>query len=137
MSQRAAYRDTAIVMDTIVSVEVVTPQPATLVRPAIQRALGWFGLVEHVCSRFDPDSEVRQLLDHVGTPVVVGTVLFEAVRFALALAKTTAGVFDPTVGHLLEAKGFDRNYRTGERTPSQVPARGQASYRDVLVNPAR
>src|SRR4051794_2934273 len=119
MFQTQSHRATAIAMDTVVSIEVVTPQPEMTVRPAIQRALGWFGLVEQVCSRFDPDSEVRRLLDHVGTPVVVGTVLFEAVRFALALAKTTGGVFDPTVGHLLEAKGFDRNYRTGERTPSQ------------------
>jgi len=141
MPQTAAYRDTAIAMDTIVSVEVITPQPEMTVRPAIQRALRWFGVVEQVCSRFDPDSETRRLLDHVGTPVVVGTVLFEAVRFALALAKTTAGVFDPTVGGLLEEKGFDRNYRTGERVSSQVlgqiQPRGRASYRDVLVNPAR
>ena len=57
-------------------------------------------------------------------PVVVSPVLFEAVRFALALARETGGIFDPTVGRLLEAKGFDRDYRTGERARSQVPAGG-------------
>jgi thiamine biosynthesis lipoprotein len=53
------------------------------------------------------------------------------------LARETAGLFDPTVGQMLEAHGFDLNYRTGERTPSQTKAGGRASYRDVLVNPAR
>ena len=54
MSLTSSYRDTAIAMDTVVSVEVITSQPETLVRPSIQRALGWFGMVEQTCSRFDP-----------------------------------------------------------------------------------
>jgi thiamine biosynthesis lipoprotein len=131
------YRDTAIAMDTVVSVEVITSQPEALVRPAIQRALRWFGAVEQTCSRFDPASELRRLCAHVGGPVAVSPVLFEAVRFALALARETGGVFDPTVGRLLEAKGFDRDYRTGERAPSRVPANGRVSYRDVVLDPAR
>jgi thiamine biosynthesis lipoprotein len=147
MTQTPSYRDTAIAMDTIVSIEVVTDQPETAVRPAIQRALRWFGEVEQVCSRFDPDSELRRLCTQVGKPVVVGTVLFEAVRFAVVLARETAGLFDPTVGQVLEAHGFDRNYRTGQRTSAQVQQQarvqdqarggGRVNFRDVLVNPGR
>jgi thiamine biosynthesis lipoprotein len=72
-----------------------------------------------------------------GVPVEVSSILLEGVRFALALAQATNGAFDPTVGHLLESKGFDRNYLTGERTPSLMPADRRVSFRDVLVDPAR
>jgi thiamine biosynthesis lipoprotein len=124
-------------MDTLVSIEVVTAKPETTVRATMQRALNWFGVVERTCSRFDPGSEIRRLLGRAGAPVAASAVLFEAVRFALALARETAGAFDPTVGQLLESKGFDRNYLTGEQVRSLIPADGRVSYRDVLVDPAR
>jgi thiamine biosynthesis lipoprotein len=108
----------------------------TIVHPAMQRALDWFGVVEQICSRFDPNSELRHLCEQSGAPVAVSTVLFEAVRFALALARETRGVFDPTIGQILEAKGFDREYRTGQRTPSRLPAARPATYRDVQLDPA-
>src|SRR5437867_1572773 len=112
------HRSIALAMDTAVSVEVVSEAPADQLGSAMQRALAWFGAVEAACSRFDPGSELRQLLRHVGRPVPASPLLFEAVQFALALARSTAGAFDTTVGRLLEARGFDRDYRTGRRTAS-------------------
>jgi len=131
-------------MDTVVSVEVVTAQPGRVVRSAIERALGWFGEVERRCSRFDPQSELRQVLGHVGETVPVSPVVFEAVRFALALARLTNGAFDPTIGRTLEGYGFDRDYRTGERIgggalTGQPPAkagRSRESFRDVRLDVA-
>lgn len=80
---------------------------------AIDRAFGWFHEVERRCSRFDPGSEVSRLVRSVGVPVPVSDLVFEALRFALALARDTRGAFDPAVGALMESHGFSRNARTG------------------------
>jgi len=130
---RPAAVAAAVAMDTLVSIEVVG---AAAAGPAVARALGWFGRVEDVCSRFDPGSELRRLCARVGEPVPASPVLFEAVRFALALAARTRGAFDPTVGAALAARGFDRHYATGERFPVAAPA-GAATYRDVRLDAAR
>ncbi len=127
----------AVHMDTHVSIEVVSPEPERTVGAAMDRALGWFGVVEATCSRFDPNSELRLLTAQVGRPVPASGVLFEATRFALALAELTGGAFDPTVGRLLESRGFDRHYVTGEHTPSHGAADASARYRDVRLDPAR
>jgi len=55
----------------------------------------------------------------------------------LALAELTDGAFDPTVGHLMERKGFDRHYVSGERVASAIAPTGQVSYRDVRLDPQR
>ena len=132
-----AHRASSVAMDTLVSVEVLSAAPVERVAAAVQRALGWFAVVERACSRFDPASEVRGLFGQVGRPVAVSPLLFEAAQFALALARRTHGAFDPAIGHVLEAKGFDRHYLTGERVHSAVGAGERPSFRDVLLDPER
>jgi thiamine biosynthesis lipoprotein len=126
----------ASLMGTVVTIEVIGHGETEARRAeradTVARAIAWFQHVERCCSRFDPESELRQLSDHVGVPVAVSATTFEAVRFALALADETAGAFDPTVGHAMVARGFDTNYRTGESVT--VAAGGIATYRDVQLN---
>jgi FAD:protein FMN transferase len=110
-----AYEHTTAAMGTVVSVRVAGGVPAERAQ-RVQRALAWFAQVESVCSRFDADSEVRRLCTHVGTPVPVSALLFEVLQFALAVAAASDGAFDPTLGALGEARGFDRHWRTGLRT---------------------
>jgi thiamine biosynthesis lipoprotein len=104
-------------------------------REAIERALGWFGEVERVCSRFDAESELRRLCATVGEPVAVSRLLLEAVRFAVALADVTEGAFDPTVGGAMAARGFDRHWVTGEATGGSGggSAAGQGQRTDDLA----
>jgi thiamine biosynthesis lipoprotein len=123
-------------MDTGVNIQVVTSRPRGVVERDVQRALAWFETVERVCTRFDPNSEVMQLLDRVGEPVTVSTLLFEAVAFALDLADQTSGAFDPTIGAHMEQLGFNINYRTGEVIQTPVDARS-GSYRDVVLDRGR
>lgn len=126
-------RSTSIVaMDTIVSAKVVSDRPERELRDVLDRALGWFGEVERVCSRFDPDSELFRLSGQAGAPVQVSGLLFEAVRFALQVAELSGGLFDPTVGGVQAQRGFDRNYVTGERIrgPETEP---KVSWRDVVL----
>src|SRR5581483_307357 len=105
---------TTVSMDTVVAVRIVGHGDTDTQRAerehACERALDWFREIEATCSRFDPSSELRRLCACVGAPVAAGAILFEIVRFALALAVETDGAFDPTVGRRMEARGFDRNY---------------------------
>ena len=72
-----------------------------------------------------------QLTQHVGFPVGVSDLLFEAVRFALAVAEETDGAFDPTVGHAMEMRGFNREHRTGAIITTDIHTPSDVSYRDV------
>lgn len=133
--ERRAHRATSVAMATLVTVEVVTDAIDADVRPALDRALRWFAAVERACSRFDPNSELRRLVARVDEPVAVGPILFETLRFALALAAPTDGAFDPTVGAALQDLGFDRHYATGESS-AVGPLDRAASYCDVEIDQA-
>jgi FAD:protein FMN transferase len=130
---RLAHAFSTISMDTGVNIQVVTDGPREAIQPAVQRALAWFDTVERICTRFDKSSEVMRLIDHVGAPKRVSTLLFEVAAFAIDLAEQTEGAFDPTIGATMEQFGFNTNYRTGEAIHSEVDAEG-ASFRDVRLD---
>lgn len=130
----------SVAMGTFVSVEVVHREAVDAagtadVDAAIDRALQWFVQVEAVCSRFDPRSELQRLAARAGEAVPVSALLFEAVRFALAVAEATGGAFDPTMGASMEARGIDREHRTGRRIQTAFATEGDvATYRDVRLD---
>jgi len=107
-------------MDTVVFIDIAGRLSPAVEGEAIDRAFGWFSAVESACSRFDAASELMRLCATVGTSVRVSPILFEAVRFAIAVARLSGGAFDPTVGALMEARGFNRNYRTGLRIAADL-----------------
>jgi len=87
-------------MGTIVTIEVLQPNADA----AIDRAFGWFREIEARCTRFNPASELMQLVAQPvaqpSVPVPASPILFEAVRFSLMAAEATEGAFDPTTtGH--------------------------------------
>lgn len=105
-------------LGTVVTIHVVghgANDERDVRKDAVARAAGWFEEVERRCSRFDPDSELSRLVGQVNEPVKVSPLLFEAVRFAVAIARGSDGAFDPTVGARLESLGFDRHHATGDR----------------------
>jgi thiamine biosynthesis lipoprotein len=130
---RSLHEFATVSMDTGVHVQVISGHTRERIEPAVQRALAWFDMVERVCTRFDPNSEVMRLLQHVGQPVQVSTLLLEAAGFALDLGDLTEGAFDPTVGATLEQLGHATNYRTGEVVKSNVDA-ALGSFRDVRLD---
>ena len=75
-----------------------------------------------------------QLSTHVGVPVPASPILCEAVQFALSVAEDTDGAFDPTVGRRMEARGFNREHRTGQTIRSPFPHDDGVTYRDVHVD---
>jgi thiamine biosynthesis lipoprotein len=132
---RAAH--TEAWMDTLVTISLGLPIGE---RPRwdgqLRRAFEWFAAVESACSRFDPASEVNQLVEHVGEPVEVSPVLAAAIRLALRIAEDTGGAFDPVVGGRLAAAGYDRDYRTGVRWRGGRTLAPDATWRDVTIDDA-
>jgi thiamine biosynthesis lipoprotein len=125
MSARAApslFRTTRAYMDTPVTVVIAAAADDPACAAAAERAFAWFAEVEARCSRFDPRSELRALCERPGEPVPVSPLLFAAIRFACAVAERSGGAFDPAVGARQQARGLDRNYRTGRREPWTGPA---------------
>lgn len=117
-------------MGTVVTIRVLRDDSAD----AVARAFSWFHEIEEHCTRFDPDSELMLLNGQAGKAVPASAILFEAVRFALAVAEETGGAFDPTVGYRMEAGGFNREYRTGRVVESGTAADADVSYRDVALD---
>ena len=117
-------------MGTFVTVDVVAADAAP---EAFDRAFAWFDDVERTCTRFDEGSELMRLCARPGRPVAVSVLLFEAIRFAVAVAEDSGGAFDPTVGAAMARRGNDREHRTGRRVraPDSVTA---PSYRDIVVD---
>jgi thiamine biosynthesis lipoprotein len=77
-----------------------------------------------------------QLAARPGEPVAVSPMLFEAIRFACLVAEETGGAFDPTAGHRMMERGFDREHRTGKTIRVDMqPA--DVSYRDIEADPER
>src|SRR5579872_4400626 len=120
-------------MGTLVTIRVVREGA----EEAIDRAFGWFQEIEERCTRFKESSELMQLTARAGVPVAVSAILFEAVRFALMVAEETVGAFDPTVGHRMASRGFNREHRTGEIVRPAMEPDADASYRDVQLDPDR
>lgn len=140
MNGEARYRLTTRhkrFMDTIVTIHIADAESSAN-DPRMEQAFEAFAHVERVCSRFRPDSELRRLCDRAGQPVVVSGLLFEAVRFAILLARETDGAFDPTIGRLMQEVGFDREYISGERTApaiaeDEADSVSIANWKDVIV----
>jgi thiamine biosynthesis lipoprotein len=66
-------------------------------------------------SRFRPDSEIMRLCMQAGSDVEVSPLLFEAIRTALWAAAWSDGAVDPTVGNLVVALGYDRDFKLIDR----------------------
>ncbi|MSU66101.1 MAG: FAD:protein FMN transferase [Opitutus sp.] len=128
-------------MGTVVTIRVVGPaaQPEHR-RPlteGIELAVGWFQRIEQTCSRFEEKSELRRLSTQIGTAVPVSPILFHTVQFALQVAGETNGAFDPTVGQRMEARGFNREYRSGQAVNPAVVSAENVTYRDVRLDPKK
>jgi thiamine biosynthesis lipoprotein len=125
-------------MGTVVTVQVVGHGSNVRERQereaGVARALAWFHEANARCTRFDPASEVNELCARVGEPVPVSDLVFEAVRFALAVAEETGGAFDPTVGALMETRGFNREYRSGSAVRVAADTGTAATWRDVTID---
>ncbi|WNR42500.1 FAD:protein FMN transferase [Paenibacillus roseipurpureus] len=127
-------RKTKLFMDTAIEVKVVPGPNAVNIERKIERAFDAFRKVEEACSRFHPNSELMLACAQINQSISVSPFLFEPLRFAWELASLTNGVFDPTVGGLMEKYGFNMHYLTRNRI--ERPYDLDVTYRDVTLNDA-
>ena len=125
-------RKTKLFMDTFVDIEVVTRESCDMTEAKIERAFNAFQKVEQACSRFTSSSELMQAVQAVDTPVQISPLLFEPLHFAIELARLTDGVFDPTVGKVMEQQGFNRHYLTGDIIKSY--SADSVTYQDIFLD---
>jgi len=90
---------------------------------ALQMAECFFHEVEARFSRFRVDSELVQLNRTPDEAVRVSPDLAELVTLALAAARASDGIFDPTVIDALEAAGYDRSIELIRRDGTHPPRR--------------
>jgi thiamine biosynthesis lipoprotein len=67
---------------------------------------GW----ERVFSRFRPDSELNRVNGSESSVVAVSELFARVVRTALAAARSSGGLVDPTLGLSIEAAGYDTDF---------------------------
>jgi thiamine biosynthesis lipoprotein len=101
---------------------------------AVRAVEGLFSRWESVLSRFRPESELSRLNARAGTPVRVGPILLAAVEASIEAARTTGGLFDPTLGDELVRLGYDRSFEEIDEAPAATrpPRRGGAWRRAVV-----
>jgi thiamine biosynthesis lipoprotein len=105
--------------------EVSVVAEAAAAEPARAEVARLFQHWEQALSRFREDSELSRLNALAGRPVVVSELLLDALAAALAAARATAGLYDPTLLRALERLGYDRSF---EKLPAQAaPASGAAA----------
>jgi thiamine biosynthesis lipoprotein len=66
--------------------------------------------IDRACSRFRDDSELARLNASAGRWRSVSPLFLAALEVALAAARTTDGLVDPTIGRALRVLGYDRDF---------------------------
>jgi thiamine biosynthesis lipoprotein ApbE len=123
-------------------VQLVVTDPGKL--PAARRLLADdLAELDLACSRFRPDSELTTVADaaRAATGPVTMTVsplLAEAVAVSLRAASLTDGDVDPTVGAVLSALGYDRDFgQIADGGPAlPVSVRVIPGWRSIQLDPA-
>jgi thiamine biosynthesis lipoprotein len=94
-------------LGTTATVVVTDDHALAFARDELARRLE---LLDAACSRFRPDSELSRANERAGTPIELSPLLAELVAVALAAARTSGGLVDPTLGRALRAAGYDRTF---------------------------
>jgi thiamine biosynthesis lipoprotein len=116
--------------DAIGVTNSVTVTDADVLPEAVQIARKEVADLDDACSRFRPDSELSRL--NACSSARVSPLLLEAIETALHAASRSDGLVDPTIGRLMRALGYDRDFdvlvRRGPRSSFRlVPASGWRS----------
>lgn len=101
------------------------------------RAEMWLAGFEGRFSRFRLLSELSLLNRSAGTPVRVSPPLLRLVEMALALARRSGGIFDPTILPDLETAGYDRSFELiDKRAPRRARPARHPHWQDVVIDHA-
>lgn len=104
---------------------------------AIEDAFAYLARLEQRWSRFLPHSDITRLNQAGGRPVVVEHETVVLIFTMVEAWRITAGGYDPTLLHALEASGYlDHNVRGGRRAGSNVIDAMAARSAEILPDRA-
>src|SRR5689334_4925150 len=118
------------------TITLLLPEQQAAIGSKLVRAL--FTEWELTLSRFLPESELSWLNRQAGVPVVVSKLLYTVTAKALAAARATEGLYDPTLLDQLKQVGYDRSF---DELPAVLPDAGYNGrpgrrWSDIGMNPA-
>jgi thiamine biosynthesis lipoprotein len=98
-----------------------------------------FATWEATLSRFRANSELAALNRRAGEPVVVSALFFEVLQTALAAARATGGLYDPTLLRQIIRVGYDRSFDDLPAVMGAAPELGGpgGSWRWIQIDAAR
>ena len=119
------------------AISLLLPESQAAQGLQIVRAL--FAEWEQTLSRFLPESELSQLNQQAGSPVVVGDLLYYVLATALTAAQATEGVYDPALLDQLIQVGYDRNFDElpEVRFAPAFPGEPGGGWRGIRIDPGR
>jgi FAD:protein FMN transferase len=117
------------------TITLLLPEGQAVVGSKLIRGL--FTEWEFALSRFLPESELSRLNRHTGVPVMVSELLYTVTAKALAAARATDGLYDPTLLDQLTQIGYDRSF---DELPAVLPdaaynGRPGGGWHDIHMNP--
>ncbi len=117
------------------TISMLLPENRVELGAQIVRTL--FSEWEQILSRFLPESELSQLNQRAGTPVVVSALLYTVLATALTAAQATGGVYDPAMLDQLVQLGYDRTFDDlpAARSAFLFPGEPGGGWRGIRVNP--
>lgn len=95
-------------LGTTAAVAVVEPSAEADAVSLVARELD---AVDRACSRFRDDSDLMRVVRARGRATIVSPLLIAVVEAAIAAARATGGLVDPTVGRTLRLAGYDATFR--------------------------
>lgn len=120
-------------------VQIIIYVPPELVQAgenALKSTQLLFKYAEETLSRFSPESELTRLNLSAGSPFKASPLLFNVMRESLNAARTTEGIFDPTILPSLLASGYDRSFEMmpwRTETP-QYNIQGKCRWQDIELD---
>ena len=104
---RAPTKSTFAALGTDAVVLVAEPGSVDVATDAVRDEVA---AIDRTCSRFRSDSDLSRVNEARGEAVAVDDLFIEALEVALAAARRTGGVVDPTLGEALMVLGYDRDF---------------------------
>lgn len=115
---------TSYMMGTVITVSVYGPHRVEVAEKVLDR----FKQLENLLSLNIPTSEVCQINKNAGVkPVKVSEDTFEVIRLSLEYADLTDGLFDPTIGPLVQLWGIGTS-------KARVPSKEEIQKALTLIN---
>jgi thiamine biosynthesis lipoprotein len=119
------------------TISLLLPERQAAAGAQVVRAL--FAEWEQSLSRFLPESELARLNRRPGERVRVSATLYTVLRSALAAARATGGLYDPTLRRQLSALGYDRTFdevaEAAQAASGPADAQPGGGWRTIRVEP--